>query len=97
MMKKTGGRADNARSPVFRYKEKMPSVAPTARPSHGYKETMPSDAPTARASSFDFANFVAKRPRRPGASMRLSALRAALSWIFNVVVCVFIAPLFNKF
>ena len=46
-----------------------------------YKETMPSDAPAARASSFDFADYVAKRARRPGASMRLSALRAALSWI----------------
>ena len=44
-------------------------------------ETMPSDAPAARASSFDFAASAAKRPRRPGASMRLSALRAALSWI----------------
>ena len=31
---------------------------------------MPLDAPTARASSLDFATLVAKRPRRPGASMR---------------------------
>ncbi len=46
-----------------------------------YKETMPSDAPAARASSFDFADFAAKRPRRPGASMRRSVLRTALSWI----------------
>ncbi len=54
-----------------------------ARPSHGYEETMPLYAPSARASSLDFADFVAKRPRRPGASMRRSVLRTALSWILS--------------
>ena len=49
-----------------------------------YKETMPSDAPSVRASSFDFADSAAKRPRRPGASMRRSVLRTALSWICTI-------------